>query len=462
MRFLFVGQSRELADFIDLKVTLEFGARLAHVATVADAERFIEQVEAQQKALEILNASGVESKAKLELAKEIELDALLVLDDGSESILTWIENIAPNVPKILFSERNVVALDSKFVLSAKDVPEKLLPLLQSCFRHLSAKYTGAEYSPVPTRLLLRASPLFSDVYIRLSNKKFVKVFHKGADFLAEDLEHYGNQKSIEHLFVAKESIDDFLSYATNDFANILARADLSEEEAEDLAKDSAKVVRELIHTIGFSEKVQKVAKQNVDATIKSIGKSPSLTKLFARFNKNKDQYLSDHSYTLSYVACMVAYNMQWATPSTFAKLTMAAMFHDIALTDNVLAQVKNKEQLYNADPPFEESEKELFLQHPQLAADIVRKFKEVPPDVDQIVVQHHEHPNGTGFPRGLKGINISPLAAVLIIAHFIVHLMYEAEGDFMLQDHFERIWQEFSSGNSFREIMKSMKENIAA
>jgi HD-GYP domain-containing protein (c-di-GMP phosphodiesterase class II) len=60
---------------------------------------------------------------------------------------------------------------------------------------------------------------------------------------------------------------------------------------------------------------------------------------------------------------------------------------------------------------------EAFRNHPQNAADIARRFSEVPPDVDTIIAQHHERPDGTGFPRRLSGNYIAPLASIFIVAH---------------------------------------------
>ena len=40
-------------------------------------------------------------------------------------------------------------------------------------------------------------------------------------------------------------------------------------------------------------------------------------------------------------------------------------------------------------------------------------MSEIPPDVDNIIIQHHERPDGRGYPNGLRGDDI-PLAARIV------------------------------------------------
>jgi HD-GYP domain-containing protein (c-di-GMP phosphodiesterase class II) len=67
--------------------------------------------------------------------------------------------------------------------------------------------------------------------------------------------------------------------------------------------------------------------------------------------------------------------------------------------------------------------------HPVHAADYVRKMTEIPSDVDQIIFQHHEKADGSGFPRNLSGKFITPLSAVFIAAHEIVEFMRTRENE---------------------------------
>lgn len=52
-------------------------------------------------------------------------------------------------------------------------------------------------------------------------------------------------------------------------------------------------------------------------------------------------------------------------------------------------------------------EYELAKKHVLHSVEIVRKENELPPDVVGIVLQHHERPDGNGYPHGLRGAEIT-------------------------------------------------------
>ena len=58
-------------------------------------------------------------------------------------------------------------------------------------------------------------------------------------------------------------------------------------------------------------------------------------------------------------------------------------------------------------------------------------------EVKRIISEHHELPNGKGYPRGLTATQVSPLSALFIVAHQIANCLYrndyrkESLGQFM-------------------------------
>ena len=49
----------------------------------------------------------------------------------------------------------------------------------------------------------------------------------------------------------------------------------------------------------------------------------------------------------------------------------------------------------------------------------------IPSDVERVLLQHHETPNVQGFPRGLGMKQITPLAAIFIVAEDFVDILFE-------------------------------------
>ena len=90
------------------------------------------------------------------------------------------------------------------------------------------------------------------------------------------------------------------------------------------------------------------------------------------------------------------------------ELRIGALLHDlgkIGVTSNVL----NKEQ------SLTDSEYDIIKRHPVAGAKIVEPIG-LPKAVGMIILQHHEWYDGGGYPYGLRGSDIHPLARIVSVA----------------------------------------------
>ncbi len=91
---------------------------------------------------------------------------------------------------------------------------------------------------------------------------------------------------------------------------------------------------------------------------------------------------------------------------------------------------------------------------------MVKRFPELAPDVDVIILQHHELPDGTGFPRGLHAKQISPLACLFIVAHEVVTVIMrnrDAGVDFQIREFLNDRKQVYATGN-FKKVAVALAE----
>ncbi|MEO8316199.1 MAG: HD domain-containing phosphohydrolase [Pseudomonadota bacterium] len=87
-------------------------------------------------------------------------------------------------------------------------------------------------------------------------------------------------------------------------------------------------------------------------------------------------------------------------------LTQAAATHSVGLA-------RMPPQLVDEEPESEQFQSSTFRNYPVLSASIVNKCSGFPPEMLRIVAQHRERPDGSGFPRGIAGDAINPLALIL-------------------------------------------------
>ena len=68
-----------------------------------------------------------------------------------------------------------------------------------------------------------------------------------------------------------------------------------------------------------------------------------------------------------------------------------------------------------------------FKLHPQSIVKRLHDFKMADDLVDNLVMQHHEHPSGTGFPRGLKRFETYMPAQFIWLADWLINVLYDAK-----------------------------------
>lgn len=315
-----------------------------------------------------------------------------------------------------------------------------------------------KYCKIKSRLLLSVCPLKGDIFIRLSEKKFVKLFHQGDAFDLEDMEKYTLKKGIEYLYIQQKDCAEFIQKYQVDldlFLNQKKSIPLAEGAQRGLAL--FETVKELGTQFGFGKEVQNMAKSYVQLTLQTMGKSPSLAQFLDKLGNLQGDYLSTHSTLCSYFSCGIASHLDWASEMTFQKLSLASFLHDIIFENSQLAACETLAEVENG--PYSAIEKEFYRNHPIQISEIVKKFQEVPPDVDVIIAQHHELPEGKGFPRGLHHQRFAPLTCVFMIAHELTQWMLKIgiKDESQLQTCVQHLKQKYPS-SQFRKVLETVEK----
>ncbi len=91
-------------------------------------------------------------------------------------------------------------------------------------------------------------------------------------------------------------------------------------------------------------------------------------------------------------------------------LGMGAMLHD-------LGQMKIPDKILRKTSPLTEVERKAFELHPVYGRELAKKLGCLPLPVMEIIEQHHECIDGTGYPNKLKGDQISLLSRIVVITN---------------------------------------------
>lgn len=133
-------------------------------------------------------------------------------------------------------------------------------------------------------------------------------------------------------------------------------------------------------------------------------------KAMAKTMESRDSYTSGHQERVALLAVAMARKLGW-DEHRIRGLEMAAIVHDIgkiAVPIEVLTKPRR----------LSESEFALIKEHPETGFQILNEIP-FPWPIAQIVLQHHEKLDGSGYPLGLHGAQILPEAQMLAVADIV-------------------------------------------
>jgi response regulator RpfG family c-di-GMP phosphodiesterase len=296
---------------------------------------------------------------------------------------------------------------------------------------------------------LKSAPC--DIFIKLGQKKLVKLCHQNDNVTTSLLEKYIN-KGIEQFFVPDEDVSKVEEAISNVLSEVLV-ADINDDLTQAAQLVSFDFINKQMASVGMTSATIKLAEKTVQSVVDFAEKDKNLLEMIKKCLQNKN-YISEHSLMTSYVCTQIARQMGMANEQILQKLSVASLMHDAFLSHETLSKVKHAEEIEKLNP----QSREMVLSHPQLAATAVNAIKDFQADVDTILAQHHERPLGKGFPKGLNSKQIAPLSCLFIIAEEFVERLFvigfDPEKVTAILDSLE---EEFNQGNFQKPLAALIK-----
>ena len=135
-----------------------------------------------------------------------------------------------------------------------------------------------------------------------------------------------------------------------------------------------------------------------------------IVKTLSKIIETRDPYTSGHEDQVAKIACKIAREMK-LTEEQISSIYISATLHDIG-------KISVPSEILTKPSALSNLEKEIIRNHCKVANDILVNI-EFPYPVAEIIYQHHERMDGSGYPRGLKGDNIALEARIIGVADVI-------------------------------------------
>jgi response regulator RpfG family c-di-GMP phosphodiesterase len=168
------------------------------------------------------------------------------------------------------------------------------------------------------------------------------------------------------------------------------------QEAVDLLSGMANVAAIAIENARLIQKIREA----LDSTVRIVGDTVEI----------RDPYTAGHQRRVTKLACVIAKKLG-LPEGKIDGVRVASLLHDIGKM-SIPAEILSK------PTRLTEIEFALVRQHPQVAHDLL-KYISFPWPIAEIVLQHHERMDGSGYPLGLEGKEILPEACILAVSDVV-------------------------------------------
>lgn len=131
-------------------------------------------------------------------------------------------------------------------------------------------------------------------------------------------------------------------------------------------------------------------------------------------SKSWDSFMQEHSASVFYLSMLIGNTLQnylrggreTGPGISLAPLAAASFLHDLGMI--------SIEELYKKNGPLTDEEQQMIREHPENGASMLPSS--IDPVIRQIVRQHHENQDGSGYPEGRKGKEMHIFARIIRVA----------------------------------------------
>lgn len=147
-------------------------------------------------------------------------------------------------------------------------------------------------------------------------------------------------------------------------------------------------------------------KENIADTVESVVRNPDAMMWLTRL-KDKDSHASLHSVNCS-ILCVTFGRFIGLPKEELAKLAVCALMHDIG-------KLQVPTEILNKPGKLTDKEFKQICFHPTSSRNLLMSAGNYFLPAVDVAYTHHERLDGSGYPRGLSGVSISPFSRILAI-----------------------------------------------
>lgn len=242
----------------------------------------------------------------------------------------------------------------------------------------------------------------SDLYKAMGDYEKAFLFYKKFSSLMKEIFSDKSAETIAKLQIRYETEQKEKEAELYYLRNVELRREINDRklvESQLVAHERLLEERVKDRTIELQESMRKL-KKSVEGTIHTL----------SRIIESKDPYTSGHQLRVAELARLVAIELGFDEDRIEA-VFMISLVHDIG-------KISIPQEILSRPGKLSELEQEIVQTHSQIGYDILSEV-EFPWPVADVVLQHQELYNGSGYPNGLEGDDILIEARIIAVADVV-------------------------------------------
>lgn len=368
---------------------------------------------------------------------DIVISELALIDGNCQKIYQFINYKEMEIPFIVTTNDDVTLLmddesfmdNEHFMILVKPVTEPMLREAVEGYMDFDIQTSfdpediSENFNRVKILYFLRFDKTDVPIYIKLSNRKFVKLFHGDYSFGPEEIQRY-LARGLDHLYISKDDYESLkVSVGSTPFLSAL---DQENATAQEKWSRTQAVLSSLLMSCGVSERALNKGFNNIEGIRERITSDSDYSDV-AELVQTNDCFHSDHALMTAIFAGLILEKVEWNSEANLEKILLAALLHDATLDTEIANIMETNDMELISEVSKEDQDR--YFSHSKEVADLIEKNDAIHKEVGTIVLEHHERPDGTGFPRGLTSRHIHPLSSIFIFAHDLVEQLYAHDFD---------------------------------
>lgn len=278
-----------------------------------------------------------------------------------------------------------------------------------------------DYFSVPLENIVPNVVLPFKIYLFINNH-FILFRHENTE-IEEDLYSRLQYKKVKFVFIELNEFEAYKAY-------IDKSGKLSKEYKEALKSSLGKLHNQIQNDIQREfeheslekniERITDIVSEHAKSLVDELQSKPYSTKLLSQLTSHSHG-IYGHCTNVSAIALHLAMKMGFRQQHVLEYIGSAGLLHDIGKIKINRSILKKEMGQYTWD------ELNRLKEHPIVGRDLLLSAVGAPNELKLIVLQHHEHNDGSGYPQGLKGSKIYEPTKILSIANVFEHLFHQVK-----------------------------------